>query len=618
MGSNWQRLLMAAFLSGCGFCFTYIWYVSTEKKITANDEAPLAQVGKVGNEVRRRPSTRLLWHEVTTGDSLYNGETIRTADGGEVRIQFEDGKFIDLESESMIVLKRSQGEIALDLMTGSLFVNAQIDNNKDLADPTKTIGLVLNSAQGKVDLSGSSATLAKGKGNTVDVQVLEGTAKIQNKDGKSQDLIKGSSGAIGESATNFNQQNLKILSPSLEKPTFIDPDQDSKIAFQWKGFPPSSKVTLWTGERRKDLKEKSTTENADKITLKMPLGKHYWKLVAMDSSSFKVVAESPVYKLDVIGRFPPTVMFPTADAKLILENQNYDMNFKWQKGDEAQYVALEVATDANMKNKLVAKTFSEENEFVLAALTEREYFWRMSAYYKDTEKPVIGKIQKFSIQKPVREIPKEPAKISWVTPLTTTTQYFLTEPTMQLAWKADSRQNEIKEWRLQAQETEAGEESLQKFTLTESQIKTKLAKAGAYLVFAEAIDKDGKVIGQSPTRTLTVQNIPILNSPQILPLNSDLKALDDGRSDIQWESIVGAKEYLLIVKNEAGKEMARKKYSQPQTSLKNLMPGKYFLQVLAVDQYGRMSNVLPAKTLLVSDKSNVRAPSNFRVKVKDK
>ena len=75
MRSQWKRLLWAALLSGCGLVATFAWYNLTKTKShTDETEKPLAFVGKTQDDIQRRPATRLLWQEVSTGEPLFNGE----------------------------------------------------------------------------------------------------------------------------------------------------------------------------------------------------------------------------------------------------------------------------------------------------------------------------------------------------------------------------------------------------------------------------------------------------------------------------------------------------------------------------------------------------------------
>lgn len=265
MNSQWKRLALAAMISSSFFAATWFWYQSTEVKISNHgNEKPLAYVGKVTDDIQRRPASRLLWQNIYNGEPLFNGEAVRTSERGEVRIQFANSdRYLDLEPESLIVIKKSEGEIALDLMEGSLFVNAQSAGTE-----AGTGGLILNSADGKVDLTGASASLSKTKGKGLDLQVLEGKASIQDKSGKSRDVNQGGSGALSAAGLQFNQNALKIIAPLPQKPVYLNAEDVKPVSFQWKGFPPQSQVSLWWGSSRRDMKEfaKAADVNAEEIS----------------------------------------------------------------------------------------------------------------------------------------------------------------------------------------------------------------------------------------------------------------------------------------------------------------------------------------------------------------
>ncbi|WP_374032330.1 hypothetical protein [Bdellovibrio bacteriovorus] len=108
MKKQWKRLLIAALSSSSVFAATWFWYQSTADTRSSNsNEKPLAYVGKVVEDIQRRPASRLLWQLVNSGEPLYNGEAIRTSERGEVRIQFVDSdRYLDLEPESLIVIKK--------------------------------------------------------------------------------------------------------------------------------------------------------------------------------------------------------------------------------------------------------------------------------------------------------------------------------------------------------------------------------------------------------------------------------------------------------------------------------------------------------------------------------
>lgn len=612
MRSQWKRLLWAALLSCAGFGATFTWYYLTKSKSQANDEKPLAFVGKVVDEIHRRPATRLLWQEVSTGEPLFNGEAIRTSDKGEVRIQFADSdRYLDLEPESLIVIQQSKGEIALDLMEGSLFVAAA----KEGEDSSKT-ALVLNSVSGKVDLSKASASLSKTAGNQVDVQVLQGSASIKDKSGKDKVISSGNSGALGSNGLQFNKADLQILSPAPGKVAYVDADQKDNLTFKWKGFPAGLKVSLHTGNSRKDMKEWTTVtpQGEDSLKTSLPIGKPYWKLVAKDPQTQKVVAESSIYRTDIQARYAPTVVFPLSDAKIPVQKAPFDMAFKWQKGDETSRVVLEVAKDPGLKQKVAVQNFTTEESYTLPALQEGDYYWRMSSYFDGSDKPVLGKIQKFSVTKlEEKVVPKEPVAISWTVP-EDKIQFYLQSPKLGLSWNTD-RATEVSFWRLKYFEEGDDPSKVQTIELKDMKAEPQVEKPGRYIASVEAVDKAGNIIGTSEHRKIAVAPLPLLAAPKLLPLEGNLTAQADGRTELQWEKLEGVKEYMLTISNKDGKELKTLKYTGNSTNLKNLMPGEYQLTLTAIDQHGRTSEGATPRKLIVPDKSNLKAPTLKKIKV---
>ncbi|MFV3410057.1 hypothetical protein [Bdellovibrio bacteriovorus] len=602
MKKQWKRLLIAALSSSSVFAATWFWYQSTADTRSSNsNEKPLAYVGKVVEDIQRRPASRLLWQLVNSGEPLYNGEAIRTSERGEVRIQFVDSdRYLDLEPESLIVIKKSEGEIALDLMEGSLFVNAKTGTAEGNAP-----GLVLNSANGKVDLSQASASLSKGRGDSVDVQVLEGKASIKGSDGQSKDLT--------------TREEVKILTPLPQKPVAMDAENPEAVPFQWQGFPANSNVTLWVGPSRKQLKPlMKAAPNANQLMASLPFGRHYWKLVATNPQG-SVAAESAIYKTEILARYAPTMVFPTADAEVPAVQTPYDMTFKWQKGDDTRQMTLELWADEQLKNKISSNTFTKEESFTAPGLKGGTYFWRMTTYFVDTEKPALGKVQKFTI-KPANQVQAKvefvPVQINFTMPEKDMVQYYVEKPRLGLSWKADKAEN-VSAWRVKYHTEEEDPALAQSFDVKEvqnTQVQAPVARPGRYIASIEALNKDGKVLGTTSSQILTVSPLPLLEAPSFTPAEGTLQASMDGRTQLTWNPVEGAKEYWLTIRKD-GKELKRSKYMQNSTALKNLLPGEYEVELIAVDTYGRNSQAGPARKLLVPDKSNVRAPTLKKIKV---
>ncbi|HEY8270113.1 MAG TPA: hypothetical protein VIG33_04445, partial [Pseudobdellovibrionaceae bacterium] len=295
----------------------------------------------------------------------------------------------------------------------------------------------------------------------------------------------------------------------------------------------------------------------------------------------------------------------------------FDMAFKWQKGDETSHMVLEVAKDPALKQKVAVKNFTTEEAFTLPALSEGEYYWRMSSYFEGSEKPVLGKIQKFAVAlEPKLEekvIKPDPVEISWTIP-EEKIQFYLEKPMLGLSWNAN-RPADVASWRLKYYEEGDDPSKVQTLELKGTKTETKVEKPGRYIASLEAFDKNGQIIGTSQARKIAVAPLPLLPPPKLLPLEGNLVAQGDGRTELQWEKIEGAKEYMLTISNKEGKELKSLKYTNNQTALKNLMPGEYQLTLIAVDQHGRNSEVGITRKLIVPDKSNLKAPALKKIKV---
>lgn len=617
MSSQWKRLLLAAMISSSVFAATWFWYHATENKISSDsNDRPVAYVGKVVDDIQRRPASRLLWQSIYNGEALFNGEAIRTSDRGEVRIQFAGSdRYLDLEPESLIVIKKSEGEIALDLMEGSLFVNAKAGSGGEGAEGG---GLVLNSATGKVDLTGASASLSKTQGNGLDLQVLEGKASIKDKSGQSRELGKGSSGAIGANGIQFNQSALQILSPSPEKPVYMNAEDIKPVTFQWKGFPADAEVSLFWGETRKDLKEiaKTSKPGATEIATPLALGKHYWKLVATNAQG-QPIGESPIYRAQVIARYAPTLLSPALNGEVgTRPGVPVDVPFKWESGEETHRTTLEVWSDAGLKQKVATQSLKDADTFTVKELKVGTYYWRVSGYFEDADKPILGKVQKFSVLPSSKMRDPSSVKqvqVAWAGAETTEPQLYFDKPQVKVEWKPTT-EPDVVSWKIVVNEENGNPVANTTVPAKQLSFKAPVAKPGRYLANVQALNKDGDVVGTGSERALTIAPAPLLAGPKFISKEEILKAGNDGRADLEWEKISGAKEYQLTISKD-GKELKKARYTANSTSLKNLMPGEYQLQINAQDEHGRMSEAGESRKLLVPDSSNLKAPKLKKIKV---
>ncbi|MFP5518754.1 MAG: hypothetical protein ACLGGX_02530 [Bdellovibrionia bacterium] len=604
MKQHLKKLATAAVLSTSVFVINYYWYQSTATQHLQNsNEKPLAYVGQVIEDIQRRPAARLLWQSVNQGEALFNGEAIRTSERGEVRIQFAGtDKYLDLEPESLIVIKQSAGEIALDLLEGSLFVNA----SQGSSNPEDSVGLVLNSAKGKVDLSRATVSLSKSKDNEVNVQVIEGSASIKTLDGKTKELTSGKVGSLGLNGELQEKSQLKILSPQPGKPIFRNAEKMEPIEFSWSGIPENTEVSLWVGNNRKNLSliEKTAT---GKITTTLPFGKKFWKLVA--KSGDQTLIESPIYRSEIIPRTYPTFITPQPEQEFETQTDTLAIQFKWQKPDLSQSVTLEIASDSQLKNKFFTQNFKNELEATIPNLQPGSYFWRYSFYSPDETQPYVGPIHTFKIKK----YSPQKVDLAWADPSPEAVQTFVTNPEVALTWQKPSVDN-VQNYRVTVKSEDSDNTEILEQVVAETSFKTPVARPGRYVASIEALDANGTVIGAAPQKILDVKELPKIPAPQFAGEGNIIKASNDGKVELSWTSPAEAKEYELVISKD-GKEIKRLRYQKNKTSIKNLMPGNYQAQLIAIDKHGRPSENYAEKTISVPENSGLKAPSLKKIKV---
>lgn len=605
MNRTLRRLLWALLLSVGSYMATYFWYQSTRQmSVGSKDQQPIAFVTDISERVKRRPPSQQNWLTAEVGDSLYPGEAVQTKEASDVRIQLaESDRYIDLEAESLIVLSKStDNEISLDLMDGSLFVGG---HGGAEGETSSGPALTLKSDQGKVDLTRATAQLSKSKGSRLDLQVLKGSAKIEDSDGQAKEIT-----------STQKLSEFEILQPQFDQTSFINPENPQPTIFKWKGAPANSLVQLWIGTSRKNLEYTFMTNEPSQSIIghKLAVGKYFWKLVAIDKDSKKTLNESGVQKLEVGSKTAPAIVQPLANAVVIKENEDSSTEFKWVKPENVKTVIWEVAKDAQMQEIIISRNFTDQS-VVTHQLPEGSYHWRLSAQYPGVEQPMTTKATPFRVA-----APKPKVVISWLNPTETKPQFFVKDPKADLSWMSAQR-DQVFKWKLKILPTAddkripAGVEGLEQETDKDRLIAT-LKFAGRYIATVEAFDDKDQLLATSDPKTFEVAPLPLLPAPKFVPEDGSLDSDNSGTLPLAWTKVDGAQEYWIQLLDTTGKEIRKARFKSLSTSLVNMLPGEYLVAIFAIDEHGRQSLKAPARKVKVPDESGLSAPKLKKIKVK--
>jgi hypothetical protein len=640
MHKNWKKLGLALFCSTSVLALTFFLYQPKNLNTkTENNERPLAYAVKIVDEIQRRPSSRLLWVLLNSGEPIYNGEALRTSEHGEVRIQFSDSeRYIDLEPDSLIVLKKAEGEIALDLLEGSLFVSSKNEKTKNTEAP-----LILTSANGKIDLTQANAAITRPKGQSLGIQIVSGKASLQNKNGPKKELLQGQLGSIEASGFEASKFDIKILSPSMSQALTMDSENLKPVHFSWNGITTKDHLSLWTGSQRKGMRLNTKIENGKtEASVLLPFGNHFWKLVATNTQG-QITAESSTYKFEIQARYAPTMIFPAVDSEISVEKFPSQVNFKWQKGDEVKSVTLEVWSDAKLKIRILEQTFVKEDSFLLQNLRGGTYYWRMSAFYQESDSTIAdkntpGKIQKFFLrqtqitdQKMVTSATVPPLNLQFDLPASQLTQYFVDKPALDLHWKMDDRKD-VSYFLVRVRAEGEDESKSLNTEIKDLKVNLNIPRAGRYIASVEALKEDGTLLAKSPSQILTSSLLPVLKAPSFTAPLGLILGQQNGRASLSWTQVDGAKEYLFTVKKVTSAEVKMSEENLPQPAaapiqqkvtsnnalVKNLTPGEYSVEVVAIDTHGRLGEIETPRKLKIPEppeSPRLRAPSSPKIKV---
>ena len=553
---------------------------------------PVASMGSFSGTVHHRPASRLIWQKVNTGESIYPGESIRTSKTGQARIDFVGSdRFLELDPDTLVVINSTENEIALDLMDGSLMVNG----SKDPAASNAV--LTLNSAKGKMDLSKSVASLSKSTSG-VDLVVHKGTATA----------------ADGQTVEN-QERGISILRPLSDSPTILSGDNNDPISFAWKAqraSPDIAHYQLWIGDSSKKLAKVAETNSGSiyQIDRKVPIGRHFFQLIAVDNSG-KLLAESHLQRFEILVRKPPSLISPVDGAELVRAEPTSAIQFSWTKPKENDEILLLVAKDPKMESLVSQQAVTGQSG--TGNLPAGTYFWRLSVKSQGLARPLQSKISRFSITNKAKEL----GLIKWRANLEH--QTFVQKPEIHLSWVSDHPEMihhyNIKVWPSSSGREPASDSSGGTVLVGKANIQTPVEKPGLYYALVEGLNDHQATIAKSPVQEINLEPLPAFPAPDFLPKTGILQSSPNGSLILHWTPLEKAQEYRIQLATSDGEPIKTATFHKTSTTLANLLPGTYQVQILAIDQYGRETMKGSVRTLSVPDNSGLSAPKLKKVKV---
>lgn len=396
--SAYRSLLIPAVLSAISFATTFYVFDRLEKSSTfhadESDEAGFLRYSR--NDIERRSKSRLLWQAVESGAKIYYGDAVRTAPRAEGNVQLVQGDtVITLEPNSLIVLERAQGQLQLNLLSGSLLVDARGDGKSGKGGGK---GPVIKAGKTTVEIGkGTQLSMSKSQGAEANIAVVKGQAAVQA-GGKAFKVDAGQTGIMAGDGMR-TEANIEVLAPAANAVVLLNHLKDRRLAFTFKPLKADLRVSLEMGPSRSELiaTGASTSGAAGALAAQVPSDVFYWRLVAKDVAG-RTLSTSVPMRAEGMFVAAPELFSPDAAAMLATKPGLEQLTFSWAKIPQAERLRLQVSTHASFSQPIINRDFTDSSEFTTVMPAEGAYFWRVIAHFPGVKIPVTSATRRFQIR----------------------------------------------------------------------------------------------------------------------------------------------------------------------------------------------------------------------------
>ena len=533
------------------------WFYKELTRVTLLDTKGLEQVANVGfrnNEVRRRLFTSIVWNSVKKKDPLFVNDSVLTLDNAEAIIKFNSGAEIELSPNSLIMLEVIKDTFSVNFIKGNIF--------------TKTTGkkLKLRIKDQVVDLEDAKASISN-----KDISIIEGKAKIGDRELEKGDIGKLIDGKLAEVEKNIFQivkplPNQKILSRLKTK----------KQEFKWKKI---KEIKTYDIEIAKDYSFSDivfTKKNIKKhrIATKLNQGVYYFRLITKLLSHRKI---SPIQKFSIIFEEPTKIIYPINNKNYKYKVEAANIQFQWNASELENKFLLELASDKNFKNIIHKK--EQTNKKVSIKLPAGEYFCRVKSFNPYQEVPLVSDVTKFDVTKIAHlsepELLSPPKNKIYFAKLQK-------NPFLLFSWKAVIGAINYK-LLISKDDDFDDDDIVQERVLKNTFVSISMLPEGKYYWSVQAVDELNEATKIVDKRFIHVDNNPLIKLLSPLTKEAILVKNTDIKLNFKWNNFGRGNDYKIVISEDRDFLNIRKNFEadDEQLEVSTLQNGRYFWRVEA-------------------------------------
>jgi hypothetical protein len=371
---------------------SWLFYKSFFRALTKQNEQPIATITFKYKTAQRKILDRVVWDRLRQESPVYNGDTIHTAALSEATIWFNDGNVMDLMENTMaqVFLTEDKGA-AVELEDGYANVDSSdAENGMTLSSGGVQVAVKSGTSlsAGSVSQAGAAgAGAAGGKGSSgLSVQVLKGSASLQNADGSTLAIKQGEelNMSTGTAQVIPAKPALTVYAPVRNEKILYHTQGATDVHFSWSNTIASIVLQISKDKEFNDVLYRLNSDGLNETDIKLEAGTYFWKLDGSEEgvSEQQAINDGQIKsgKIQVIQSLPPTQVAPAENYTYSYRTRTPAVRIIWTESPYASTYKLEISKSQNMKNPIIEQRTSTTSS-IISTLTEGTYYWRVTPYY---------------------------------------------------------------------------------------------------------------------------------------------------------------------------------------------------------------------------------------------
>ncbi len=313
---------------------------------------PVGNVSYRNRSVQRRDMGQVVWQRILPGDTVYDGDSIRTGETAEAIIELQEGGKIELDPESLIVL-RLREKVHLTVVRGSVI--ARSDANGMIVEhngrqytvesgPARFFVDPLNEKNLEIE-AGEKASVLSEEGEVL----LQADEALSIKDGEERRL----------------QRRIRPTAPE-DNARFFFSEDDMDMEFRWQGK--AATLDLYRGTPAEENRQSFDVTGQSGLSLRLKAGDYYWRLR-------QGLELGPLRRLRLQVKDGPRLLVPGPDAKIRIAKETGYVAFRWEEDDSASSYFIELAKDRGFTDRVAYQ--SVQRTGLSVELPPGRYYWRV-------------------------------------------------------------------------------------------------------------------------------------------------------------------------------------------------------------------------------------------------